>query len=152
MTSTLSPIDTGDIHADPADTLTIRIAPYLPGTVYTAGWVPRPDAGSPDLVQPSWEDVTLADLMRRQSEQEEEFAPLAGWSAHDDAEDAETQPVIDLAAVMPAPVVEDHTPLWAQGRHRPLSHVAPWVWMALGAGVFAPAIVVVGVLLLAVTR
>ena len=68
------------------------------------------------------------------------------------AAEAETQPVIDLAAVMPAPVVEDHTPLWAQGRHRRLSHVAPWVWMALGAGVAAPILVTAWVLLLAVTR
>jgi len=79
MTSTFAPI-----------TERIPLAPDFPGTVYTAGWTPRPDQQSPDLRPPT-----------------DEWAIVANRKVHE-ADDAETQAIIDLAT--PAVVLADVMP------------------------------------------
>ncbi len=74
-------------------------------------------------------------------EQAEVFDPFAGWSAHE----VETQPVIDLAAVMPQPEPEVRKPLFGRGTHRPPPRVAlsPGAWMLTGAGLLVLVVAVV---------
>jgi hypothetical protein len=100
--------------------------PPPPGTVYTA-WSPRTGSQSPDINPPTDEFVVLS------------------WMAHE-ADEAETQPVIDLAAAMPQP---DGRPDGYRSRHRAKSrwardavlhgsgmiHAA--VWLLIGAYVLA---------------
>jgi hypothetical protein len=103
--------------------------PPPPGTVYTA-WSPRTGSQSPDLRPPTDEFVVLS------------------WMAHA-ADEAETQPVIDLAAVMPQP---DGRPPGYRSRHRMASR---WARDAVlyGAGmVSAAALLLVGVHILAAIR
>jgi hypothetical protein len=90
--------------------------PPPPGTVYTA-WSPRTGSQSPDINPPTDEFVVLS------------------WMAHE-ADEAETQPVIDLAAVMPQPEPEVRKPLFGRGTHRPPPRVelSPGSWMLAGAG------------------
>lgn len=102
MTSTISP---NDIDADPVDTLTIRITPDFPGTVYTAGWTPRPNLQSPDLICPTEEHATLEVLMRR-AEEDRVRAEDDGRLAEEDG--------YALAVVMPQPV----RPPGYRGDHR----------------------------------
>lgn len=111
----------------PQITEVIPLAPDFPGTVYTA-WSPRADQQSPDLRPPTDEYATLASLL-----------------VHE-ADDAETQPVIDLAAVMPQPDgrPDGYRPLhrmksrWARDavlHGSGMIHAA--VWLLIGAYVLA---------------
>jgi hypothetical protein len=119
MTQTFTPI-----------TERIPLAPDFPGTVYTA-WSPRTDQQSPDLRPPT-----------------DEYALLASWLVHE-ADEAETQPVIDLAAAMPQPDVRPDG-------YRPL-HRAKSRWardaVLYGAGwLSCAAVLLVGVHILAAIR
>jgi len=89
-----------------------EVIPYSPpGTVYTSGWTPRPDKQSPDLRPPT-----------------DEFATLASLLVHE-ADENETVPVVDLAAVMPQP---SERPPGYRGTRRlvePSREVPSWPWL-----------------------
>jgi hypothetical protein len=100
MTQTFTPI-----------TERIPLAPEVRGTVYTV-WSPRSDSQSPDLRPPT-----------------DEFVSLASFFVHE-ADEAETQPVVDLAAVMPEP---DCRPPGYRGTRRMVEppRDPSWEWFAL---------------------
>jgi len=87
----------------PQITERIPLTPDFPGTVYSA-WSPRSDSQSPDINPPTDEFVSLASFFVHEAD-ELDPVPDTVWAeaARLRAADAETQPVIDLAAVMPQP-------------------------------------------------
>lgn len=132
----------------PQITEVIPLAPDFPGTVYSA-WSPRYDSQSPDLRPPTDEFVSLASFFVHEAD---ELDPVLDtvWAeaARDRAEEAVTQPVIDLAAAMPQPEKVPpprRRPLFYRRRHQmvePPPAMPSWPWLALpliGAGLLLAA-------------
>lgn len=122
--------DSGEIPAangPTAITSVIRCVPTRPGTVYAAGWTPRLDPQSPDLICPAGEHATLAELMRRAEDdrlaaEREQRDRVWAEAARAAAGEAET---VTLAEVMPQPYAgepekhETAKPFMRRGRRRP---------------------------------
>jgi hypothetical protein len=125
---------TQTLNRNPATTAVIQYDrhSYVPGgIVHPSPWSPRTDPQSPDINPPSGE-----------------FVSLASFYVHE-ADEAETQPVIDLAAAMPQP---EGRPDGYRSRHRAKSR---WARDAVlyGAGwLSCAAVLLVGVHILAAYR
>lgn len=146
MTQTLPPVTERSTFTPITER--IPLAPDFPGTVYTA-WSPRADQQSPDLRPPTDEFVVLSWMERDAEEAEPEaFAPFADWTDYQ-VGDHETVPVIDLAAVMPAPVQSRSAR--HRGKGRAAAPLPPWlvISLALIAGLAGGVLVLVVAVLLA---
>jgi hypothetical protein len=119
------PRNTGDVPAVDGPSV-IRYVPAHPGTIYAAGWTPRLDPQSPDLICPTDEHATLAELMRRAEDERltaerEQRDKVWAEAARAAAGKAET---VTLAEVMPQPYAgepekhETAKPFMGRGRRR----------------------------------
>lgn len=146
---------TQTMNRNPATTAVIQYDrhSYVPGgIVHPSPWSPRTDQQSPDINPPTDEFVSLASFFVHEADEADPLLNTVWAEAARMRAEAVTEPVIDLAAVMPQPskvpppryrddpndpeMARTAKTLFGRGTHRPKPRVdmSPGAWMLAGAG------------------